>query len=636
MNMDIAQPANAASSAAAPLPIVIVGHVDHGKSTLVGRLLHETGSLPDGKVEELRAQSARRGVDFEWSFVMDALQVERDQGITVDTTRIWFRSGLRRYVIIDAPGHKEFLKNMVTGAASADAALLVIDAAEGVSEQTRRHAYLLGLLGVSQVVVAVNKMDLVGYDQERFENVAAEITEYLEGLKISPLSVVPLSAREGANIIEPTENLDWWRGASVIEALDETSPTPAPVDQPLRLSLQDIYRQDDKRILVGRIASGNLRVGDRLHFSPGGQTAHIRSIEDWSSNQSDAPARVSAGAGQSVAFTLDEEIFVERGHVAAHENALPTTANNLKVRLFWLDKEPLAEGDRLTLKIGTAAHSVTVETVDRVIDVQNLAHSDAPDITRNGVAEVTLRSRSRIAFDPFADIRGTGRGVLIRDHRLVGGCTIEGAADIAANRNLTSVSQTVSRDERTAANGHRGGVLWLTGLSGSGKSTLGMGLQRRLFERGDQVYVLDGDNVRQGLNSDLGFGPEERAENIRRIAEVANLFADAGFLVVTAFISPYREDRDNARVIIGELFQEVYVNASLAACEQRDPKGLYARARAGEIPEFTGISAPYEEPHAPDAVVDTENLSLEAAIEQLVDHVDSTFSIARQTRREAG
>ncbi len=633
MSTNIAQPANAASSAAAPLPIVIVGHVDHGKSTLVGRLLHETGSLPDGKVDELRAQAERRSAEFEWSFVMDALQVERDQGITVDTTRIWFRSSVRRYVIIDAPGHKEFLKNMVTGAAAADAALLVIDAAEGVSEQTRRHAYLLGLLGVSQVVVAVNKMDVVGYDKSRFEEVAAEIVGYLGDLDIAPLSVVPLSAREGVNLVKPAENLSWWQGPSVIEALDATNPAPAPVDLPLRLPIQDVYRQDDKRILVGRIAGGNLRVGDQLHFSPGGQMARVHSIEDWSSTARDQPARVSAGAGQSVAFTLDEDIFVERGHVAAHDSAVPATANNLKVRLFWLDKEPLFEGDRLTLKIGTSAHSVTIASVDRLIDVQNLAPSNSSEVSRNGVAEVTLRSRSRIAFDAFADIRGTGRGVLIRDHRLVGGCTIDGAADLALSRNLTSVSQTVTRAERTTANGHQGGVLWLTGLSGSGKSTLGMGLQRRLFERGDQVYVLDGDNVRQGLNSDLGFGPEERAENIRRIAEVANLFADAGFLVVTAFISPYREDRDNARAIIGEQFQEIYVSASLEACEQRDPKGLYARARAGKIPEFTGISAPYEEPHAPEAVVDTENLSLDAAVEQLVAHIDGTFSIARQTRK---
>ena len=633
MSTNIAEPAKAASSAAAPLPIVIVGHVDHGKSTLVGRLLHETGSLPDGKVYELRTQAERRGADFEWSFVMDALQVERDQGITVDTTRIWFRSSVRRYVIIDAPGHKEFLKNMVTGAAAADAALLVIDAVEGVSEQTRRHAYLLGLLGVSQVVVAVNKIDLVNYDETRFGEVAEEITDYLRELKISPLSVIPLSAREGANIVEPDGNMDWWRGPTVMAALDAIEPARAPIDQPLRLPIQDVYRQDDKRILAGRIAGGNLRVGDRLNFSPGGQTASVHSIEDWSSTGADQPSRVSAGAGQSVAFTLDEDIFVERGHIAANDGAVPATANNLKVHLFWLDREPLAEGDRLTLKIGTSAHSVAVASVDRLIDVQTLAPSNSTEVSRNGVAEITLRSRSRIAFDAFADNRGTGRGVLIRDHRLVGGCTIEGAADLALSRNLTSVNQTVTRAERTTANGHQGGVLWLTGLSGSGKSTLGMGLQRRLFERGDQVYVLDGDNVRQGLNSDLGFGPEERAENIRRIAEVANLFADAGFLVVTAFISPYREDRDNARAIIGGQFREIYVQASLEACEQRDPKGLYARARAGEIPQFTGISAPYEEPHAPDAVVDTENLSLEAAVEELVAHVDDTFSIARQTRK---
>jgi bifunctional enzyme CysN/CysC len=624
-----------------PLPIVIVGHVDHGKSTLVGRLLHDTGSLPDDKVAELKAQADRRGVDFEWSFVMDALQVERDQGITVDTTRIWFKTPARRYVIIDAPGHKEFLKNMVTGAAAADAALLVIDAEQGVSEQTRRHAYLLHLLGVPEVAVIVNKMDLVNYSQDRFMSVEAEIRKYLRELGIAAKAIIPVSARDGININlrsnDPNKSrMSWWKGDNVVSALDSFTAQSAPTEQGLRFPIQDIYRQEDQRYLVGRITSGLVRVGDQLQFSPGGQTAKVQSIID-PGQLNNPSASLSAAAGQSIALTLDEEIFVERGHIASHQDATPIETNNLNVRLFWLDKTPLNKGDRLVLKLGTAEHTVTIADIKRVIDVETLQpDADGTEISHNAVADVTLRSRSRMALDAFADHRATGRGVLVRDYRVVGGCIIEGAADLAAERHLTSVDQTVTEDERLQANGHAGGVLWLTGLSGSGKSTLAMALQRKLFERGDQVYVLDGDNVRQGLNNDLGFGPVDRTENIRRIAEVANLFADAGFIVVTAFISPYREDRDNARAIVGTKFREVFVKASLAACEDRDPKGLYVKARLGEIPEFTGISAPYEEPLSAELVVDTEHQSLEAAVAKVLADIDGSAIRTGGEKRKTG
>jgi len=623
----------------APLPIVIVGHVDHGKSTLVGRLLHDTNSLPDGKVDELRAQAERRNSVFEWSFVMDALQLERDQGITVDTTRIWFSTEKRRYVIIDAPGHKAFLKNMITGAAAAEAAVLVIDAEQGVSEQTRRHAYLLELLGISQVVVAVNKIDLIDHDQARFMAVAAEARVYLKDLGIEPLEIVPLAARHGVNIVDvqgdnEINQIPWWHGPTLVTALDQFLPRVVASEQPLRLPIQDVYRRDDQRVLAGRIVAGHLRVGDSVRFAPGSQTARVKSIEAWKDS-----SRLSAGAGQSVAFTLDQEIFVERGHIAGPlEHGLSET-NRISARLFWLDNQSLKTGDRLTLKIGHAEHSVSVEHIDQLVDIEDISQ-DAVDVNhqqieQHDVAEVTLRSRSRMAVDLYDDFPATGRGVLVRDDKLVGGCIIRSAEDIARTNNLTSVDQTVSVGERARANGHRGGVLWLTGLSGSGKSTLAMALQRRLFERGEQVYVLDGDNVRQGLNSDLGFGPDARSENIRRIAEVANLFADAGFIVITAFISPYREDRDNARTIVGDGFQEVYIKAALEVCEGRDPKGLYQRARAGQIPEFTGISAPYEEPLQADCIVDTGKLTLETSVSTLIEHLDRHNQLKSAPRRIA-
>ena len=397
-----------------PLPIVIVGHVDHGKSTLVGRLLHDTNSLPEGKVEELKAQADRRGVAFEWSYVMDALQVERDQGITLDTTRIWFKTPNRRYVIIDAPGHKEFLKNMVTGAAAADAALLVIDAEQGVSEQTRRHAYLLHLLGVPEVAVVINKMDLVNYSQERFMTVEAQIRKYLRELGIAAKAIIPVSARDGININKRSDDrgksrMGWWKGNNVVSALDSFTAQNAPTEQGLRFPVQDVYRQGDQRYLVGRITSGLIRVGDQLQFSPGGQTARVQSIIDpGQTNNPSASLSTSltSGAGQSIALTLDEEIFVERGHIASHRNATPVETNTLNVRLFWLDKIPLNKGDRLVLKLGTAEHTVTVADIRRVIDVETLQPDPVNnEISHNAVADVTLRSRSRMALDAFVDHR---------------------------------------------------------------------------------------------------------------------------------------------------------------------------------------------------------------------------------------
>lgn len=610
-----------------PLPIVVVGHVDHGKSTVIGRLLHDTGNLADARRAEAAAASARRGDVLEWSYVLDALQVERDQGITLDTSFIWFRTARRGYVIIDAPGHKEFLRNMVTGATSADAALLVVDAAQGVSEQTRRHSYMLALLGIRQVTVLVNKMDLVGFAHDRFVAVEADIRAYLAGIGIVPQAVLPLSARHGDNVAGSSPQLAWWHGPTLVDALDAFERRPLPVNRPLRLPVQDVYRDGDRRVIVGRIESGRLKVGETVRFAPGGQTARVVSIDTGR-----GPTSAVAVAGQSVALTLDQPLFVERGAVASPPGATPAETNLLRVRLFWLNREPLRVGDRLTLKVATAAHAVTVEAIERVIDVQDLGQRHAAEMNTNDVGEVLLRSRSRVALDGVAVAAATSRGVLVRDYRLVGGCLFDHAGGSAAERNISAVVHSVTAEERSASNGHAGGVLWLTGLSGAGKSTLAMLLQRRLFERGYQVFVLDGDNLRHGLNRDLGFSPADRDENVRRTAEAARLFADAGMIVVTALISPLAAGRRLAREVVGAGFREIYVRAGLAECERRDTKGLYARARAGQIKEFTGISAPFEEPDAPDLLIDTERDPVEFAVGRLIELVDRDFAASRQRR----
>ncbi len=621
------------------LRIVIVGHVDHGKSTLVGRLLHDTNSLPLGKVEEIKAMSERRGMPFEYAFLMDALQAERDQGITIDTSQIWFKSDKRNYVIIDAPGHKEFLKNMITGAAQSDAALLIIDAVEGVREQSRRHGYLLHLLGIRQVAVAINKMDLVNYSQDRYNEISREYRAYLGELGVKPTFILPVSAREGDNIVNRSKAMDWYEGPAVVEALDCFVSEPAPTDLPLRLPVQDVYKFDERRIIAGRIESGSIRVGDEILFSPSNKTARVKSFEVWPATLH-APQQLSAG--YCVGMTLDEQIFAERGDTISHVRHAPIETDVFRARLFWLGHEPLVIGKTYKLKLNTTEAQVQVQKIEAVIDTGDLSSANAVAVERNQVAEVVLRSRRMLALDAFNDMPGTGRFVLVDDYDIAGGgiISMEGYADqrqliTQRSTNIIKVEQGVSDDERARMNGHRGGVIWFTGLSGAGKSTLSMELERRLFEKGYSVYVLDGDNIRFGLNANLGFSPEDRSENIRRVGEVAALFAQAGMIALTAFISPYRSDRDRARAAAPDRFHEVYVRADVATCESRDPKGLYQKARRGEIKEFTGISAPYEEPENPELVVDTSKHSIEECLAQLISYVEANFSL-RAMERKAG
>ncbi|HLO77501.1 MAG TPA: adenylyl-sulfate kinase [Magnetospirillum sp.] len=611
----------------APLRIVVVGHVDHGKSTLVGRILHETGALPDGKVEYLREVCDKRGMPFEWAFVMDALQAERDQGITIDTSQLRFHSGKRPVLIIDAPGHKEFLKNMITGAASAEAALLIVDAAEGVQEQTRRHGYLLHLLGLTQIAVAVNKMDLVGWSEDRFREVEAEVRAYLGEIGVTPTHVIPVSARGGDNVKVPSAASGWYQGPTIIGALDGFEASAPATDLSLRFPVQDVYKFDTRRIIAGRVESGRLKVGDRLVFSPSGKSARIASLEAWAGSDLTSP---SASAGQAVGVTLDEPIFVERGQIAHLGDSGPVIAYSVRARVFWLGRQALTVGSRLKLKLATAEYPVEVAAIERVVDVEDLKNHEGGEVARNAVAEIVLRSRAPMALDTFADNARLGRFVLVHGYDIVGGGIV--AQAVGDSRNLTEVEHRIDATARAQANGHRGGVLWLTGLSGAGKSTIAMELERRLFLRGWQVTVLDGDNVRTGLNSDLGFSEADRTENIRRVGEVAHLFAKAGMLVIASFISPYQADRDRVRAIDPDAFHEIHIATELEECERRDPKGLYRKARAGEIPQFTGVSAPYEEPETPDLRLHTFGRTVDEAVAELQAYVEREIGLSSRER----
>ena len=609
------------------LKIVIVGHVDHGKSTLVGRLFHDTGSLPEGKFEAVKKASEKRGMPFEWSFLMDALQAERDQGITIDTSQIWFKTKKRDYVIIDAPGHKEFLKNMVSGAANSEAALLIIDAKEGVKEQSKRHGYLLHLLGVTQIAVVVNKMDMVNYDEATFRRIEKEYREYLSGIGVTPTFVIPISAREGDSITKSSKNMPWYDGPTIIGALDKFKRKPELDALPLRLPVQDVYKFDERRIVVGRIESGSLKVGDEIIVSPSNKVVKVSSIENWHS-----PEQEEVSAGMSVGITLSEQIFVERGHIISHQKNAPFLTNIFRARLFWLGDKPLTQGKRYLMKLGTSEHSVEVIEIEQVVDTGNLDRAKASSVEKGAVAEIILKVRGIAALDAFEDNAKTGRFVLLENFKIIGGGIIDlkGFPNHRPDKkvkstNITMVESKISPQARQLANSHKGGVMWFTGLSGSGKSTLANELQARLFERGYQVYILDGDNIRRGLNSDLDFSPKGRSENIRRVGETAALFADAGVICITAFISPYKADRHRARVAAGENFHHIYIKADVATCEKRDPKGLYAKAKTGEIKDFTGISAPFEEPLTPDLVIETAKLSIEESVAKLLDYVETNL-----------
>jgi bifunctional enzyme CysN/CysC len=603
--------------------IVFVGHVDHGKSTLIGRILEATGSLPEGKIEALRASCQAAGRPFEHAFVLDALAEEQQQNITIDTTQIHFRTASRNYVIIDAPGHEEFLKNMITGAASADAAIMVIAADEGSREQSRRHGQLLGLLGIREVIVAVNKMDLVNYAESAFERIEQEYGTFLRSLGLAAHAFIPISARSGANIaLAGGDAMPWFRGATLLRAIDEFEIASSLDQQPLRFPIQDVYRRDSRRVLVGRIESGTLRVGDQLLFSPHHKTARVATIERWPAESVD-----TASAGESIGITLRDHIFIERGHIASKEADAPVESNRIHARVFWIGAEPLRIGVRYRLKLVTQDVECEVVGLTNVLDVATLDASptQGAELCVNEVGDVTFRTRRPVVLDNHDHVPTMGRFVLTDGNSLLGGGVVSRAtyttAKTVKSENIFWTENEVTAERRALRNQHRGAVIWLTGLSGAGKSTIARALENELFRLSMHTYVLDGDNLRHGLNANLGFAPEDRAENIRRVSEVAKLMADAGTVVITSFISPYRADRARARAIAlqaGADFVEIFVDAPLAICEQRDPKGLYRKARAGKLKGFTGIDAPYEPPEDPEIVVHTDEQAADDCVAQIL------------------
>ncbi|NHN90523.1 adenylyl-sulfate kinase [Acetobacter sicerae] len=598
-------------------PIVIVGHVDHGKSTLIGRLLYDTDNLQDGKVQQIIESSKKRGLAVEWSFLLDSLQIERDQGVTVDSTRIPFRLGNRQFVIVDAPGHRQFLRNMITGAADAEAAVLVVDANEGAQEQTRRHAMLLRLIGIRHIIVLLNKADLLGFDEQKIRAVEKSVTELLAQLDLTPSLFVPASARDGDNIASHSERSPWYTGPILTEALAAVPSGNTRAALPFRMPVQDVYRYDDVRYVAGRIERGVIREGDTVEIGTQGSKARVAKVARWH-----APERNEAEAGESIALVLEPDVIPARGDMLFLPHQAPEKTARIRAHLFWLRQEPLRVGESFRLRLSTAEHQVTVASIDSVLRLDDLTEQQAEEVGPEGFAHVTLVAGEAIQFDPFSPGTSDGRGVLVdRNQRIVGGAPLLGPADLKDGHAIHPSAGEVDGAQRARSKGHKARVVWLTGLSGAGKSTIARLAEKKLFARGTDAFVLDGDTLRMGLCSDLGFTEADRHENVRRAAEVAKILTQAGQVVIVALISPLVADRALARKIIGDAFDEVFVDTSLATCEQRDSKGLYKAARDGKIENFTGISAPYEAPTKADLHIRADGASAEENADALVTHI---------------
>lgn len=541
------------------LNIVIVGHVDHGKSTLLGRLYADTGSLPDGKLEKVQAICKQQGKEFEYAFLFDAFLEEQEQGITIDTARTFFMWKGRQYIIIDAPGHKEFLKNMISGAARAEAALLLIDALEGVKEQSKKHGYLLSLLGVRQFAVVVNKMDLVGYRQDVFDGIEKEYREFLGQFKAVPAQFIPVSAKLGDNIANRSQAMSWYSGPTVLDTLSAFEKETARSEQPLRLSVQDVYKFDARRIITGRITAGRLKVGDHLVFSPSNKRANIRTVEAFNIE----PQPTEGQAGQSIGITLDEQIFVERGEIASHQEHLPSVSTAFRANLFWLGKKPLERGRKYLLRVATKEVDCEVAAIHRIIDTMDLAQQQGSNsVGKNQVAELTLRTKAPVAFDLSASFEATGRFVLVDEYDIAGGGIItelvhddqEFLREEARRRDFAWVKGEVTVEDRAQQYGHRAAIVLITGGRHTGKSFLARKLEGRLVADGRHAYLLDGENLRRGLDADLS--EEERGqttEMARRYGEVARLLIDTGLIVVSTtnpFGLAYREASEAIRTLV--------------------------------------------------------------------------------------
>jgi bifunctional enzyme CysN/CysC len=611
------------------LRFLTCGSVDDGKSTLIGRLLYDSKMIFEDQLAALEADSKKvgtQGGEIDFALLVDGLAAEREQGITIDVAYRFFSTDKRKFIVADTPGHEQYTRNMVTGASTADAAIILIDARKGVLTQTRRHSYLVSLLGIRHVVLAINKMDLVDWSREVFDAIVGEYRDFADQIGIREFTAIPMSALRGDNITDNSSNSPWYDGPPLMRWLEEAPVEDDLQEKPFRMPVQWVNRPNlDFRGFSGLIASGVVRPGDRVKALPSGRESTIERIVTFNRDLDEAVA------GQSVTLTLTDEIDVSRGDILAAAGSPPEVADQFEATVVWFDDEHLLPGRPYLLKLGTRTVQAQVTEPKYKVNVNTLEHLAAKHLELNEIGVCNLALSAPIAFDPYAQNKDLGGFILIDrlSNRTVGAGMLHFA--LRRSQNVHWQALDIDKRARAAAKGQQPRVVWFTGLSGAGKSTIANLVEKKLHAEGRHTYLLDGDNVRHGLNKDLGFTEADRVENIRRVGEVAKLMADAGLIVLTAFISPFRAERRMVRELMPEgEFIEVFVDTPLSEAEKRDVKGLYKKARAGQLKNFTGIDSPYEEPENPEIRIDTTRHSAEAAAELIVEwlHADQSRTAA--------
>lgn len=608
------------------LRFITCGSVDDGKSTLIGRLLYDSKTIFEDQLAALEADSKRvgtQGQNIDFALLVDGLAAEREQGITIDVAYRFFSTDKRKFIVADTPGHEQYTRNMVTGASTADLAVILIDARKGVLTQTRRHSYLAHLVGIREIVLAVNKMDLVGHDQSVFDAIVDEYRAFATSIGIERFTAIPLSGLTGENVAEHAPTMPWYDGPPLLAHLETVAiDADARQAKPFRLPVQWVNRPDlDFRGFAGMISSGVVRPGDSVRIVPSGKTTTVARIVALDGD------RAEAVAGESVTLVLADQVDCSRGDVIAAADAPPQAADQFLATIVWMSDTPLTPGRGYALKLGTQVVGATVQSPRHIVDVNTQAELSAKTLQLNDIGVAEVYTDRAVVFESYDEGADLGGFILI--DRATNATVAAGMLHFSLRRaqNVHWQSIDITRDAHAAQKGQTPKVLWFTGLSGSGKSTIANLVEKKLYALGRHSFLLDGDNIRHGLNKDLGFTDTDRVENIRRVAEVARLMTDAGLIVLTAFISPFRAERQMVRDLVGEhTFVEIFVDTPLDVAEARDVKGLYAKARTGEIANFTGISSPYEPPEAPDIRVDTRRESPDVAAERIVEHIMGVWS----------
>lgn len=599
------------------LRFITCGSVDDGKSTLIGRLLWDSKLIFEDQLAALEADSKKvgtQGGEIDYALLLDGLQAEREQGITIDVAYRFFSTDKRKFIVADTPGHEQYTRNMATGASTADVAVILVDARKGMLTQTRRHSYIVSLVGIKHIVVAVNKMDLVNYNEETFKTIEAEYKEFAADLGFEDITCIPISALAGDNIIERSQSTDWYHGPTLMAYLETVQVASSLPSLPFRMPVQWVNRPDlDFRGFSGTIEAGSVKPGDQVAIPASGQTSTVSRIVTMDGDLD------KAIAGQAVTITLEDEIDISRGDMLVDSKSRPDFADQLEAKVIWMHDEAMLPGRSYVIKFGSQTAGAQVTDLKFKVNVNTLEHTATKTLELNEVGICNLALDRNVAFDPYRESSGTGRFILI--DRYSNATVGVGMIDFALRRasNVHWQAMDIGKEERAERKNQKACVLWFTGLSGSGKSTIANLVEKKLFSMEKHTYTLDGDNIRHGLNKDLGFTDADRVENIRRIGEVAKLFVESGMIAITSFISPFRSERKMARDLLeaGE-FIEVFVDTPLEVCEERDVKGLYAKARKGDLPNFTGISSPYEAPESPEIYIDGSSMSAEDAADLVV------------------